>query len=123
MKQYLKNFLKEFDYPGACAEHLLMCYDAISETMKKTDLLTYCHMLAKWYANDCEDTVENDYKARNATLARMYGVETLNDLSKEMYLGEVRPLTDVIRALACSNVPDDKIIAVLEVLGWGDIED
>lgn len=39
MKQYLEAFLKDFEYPQDCAEHLLSCYGAISQDKARNDAL------------------------------------------------------------------------------------
>lgn len=91
--------------------------------MKRTDILAYASLYRDYIRNDMEDTDGNDYETRSKLLARMYGVESLNNLDKKTYLRKVEPFTSMVRILADCNVSDDKIIAVLKLLDWGHIED
>ena len=91
--------------------------------MKRTDILTYFSLERDYLKNGREDTKENNYKVRLKALTHMLGVESLNDLDKNTYLREIAPMSEVIIALIKANVSDDKIIAVLKALDWGEIED
>lgn len=91
--------------------------------MKRTDILAYLSLYRDFLKNDMENTEENNYHVRNKALMRVFGVESLNDLDRNIYLKEIAPMIDVIRALINANVSDDKIIVVLKALDWGDIED
>lgn len=91
--------------------------------MKRTDILAYLSLYRDFLKNDMENTEENNYHVRNKALMRVFGVESLNDLDRNIYLKEIAPMIDVIRALINANVPDDKIIVVLKALDWGHIED
>lgn len=49
MKQYLKTFFEDFEYPSECSELLLKCYDSITREQEKNEIL---QAVLTAYAND-----------------------------------------------------------------------